>query len=56
MLFLDTKISGYNFHFNQCLLRKIQDIALTVLYKDDEQLRQIGKMRSVLACISKEYR
>jgi hypothetical protein len=42
-------ITGCNFHFNQCLWRQIQNIVLTVEYKEDEQVRIICRMCTALA-------
>lgn len=49
--FPNSIISGCNFHFNQCLWRKIQSIGLVKEYKDNIEIRQICKMCSALAYI-----
>jgi hypothetical protein len=36
-VFLDSVITGCDFHFNRCLWRQIQNIGLTMKYKEDEQ-------------------
>jgi hypothetical protein len=38
ILYPDSAITGCNFHFNQCLLRQLQNIAHTVEYKGTEQI------------------
>lgn len=47
--FPNSVISGCNFHFNQCLWRKIQSLGLVKDYKENEEIRQICKMCSALA-------
>ena len=46
-LYPDCSISGCNFHFNQCLWRKIQKIGLSSQYTEDSVLRE--HVRSVAA-------
>jgi hypothetical protein len=48
-VFPDSVITGCNFHFDQCLWRQIQNIGLTVEYKEDEQVRIICRMCAALA-------
>jgi hypothetical protein len=53
-VFPDSVITGCNFHFNQCLWRQIQNIGLTVEYKQNEHpkvslLVQILKEEAELA-------
>jgi hypothetical protein len=48
-VFPDSVITGCNFHFNQCLWKQIQNIGLTVEYKEDEQVRIICRMCADLA-------
>ena len=43
-LFPNVQIRGCNFHFNQCLWRKIKDIELDNLYRTDEEIRKHIKM------------
>lgn len=38
-VFTDFIITGYNFHFTLCLWRQIQNVGLTVEYKETEQVR-----------------
>ena len=51
----NTEISGCNFHYNQCLWRKIQEIGLSVLYKDNKEIKQICRMCSALSLIPIEF-
>jgi len=42
-------ITGCNFHFSHCLWRQLQNIGLTVEYKENEQVRRTRRMCTVLA-------
>ncbi|CAL1288591.1 unnamed protein product [Larinioides sclopetarius] len=47
--FPNSTISGCNFHFNQCLWRKIQTLGLVKEYKENEEIKLFCKMCSALA-------
>lgn len=47
--FPDASISGCNFHFHQCLWRKIQELGLVVEYKDCEAIRTFCRMCAALS-------
>jgi hypothetical protein len=44
-VFLDSVITGCNFHFNQCLWRQIQNSGLTVEYKENELMSSVNTRR-----------
>jgi hypothetical protein len=48
-VFPDSVITGCNCHLNKCLWRQIQNIFLTVEYKEDEEVRIICRMCAALA-------
>lgn len=48
-LFPDTRIYGCNFHWNQYLWRKVQEIGLVTDYKNSEEVRLLMRMCSALA-------
>jgi hypothetical protein len=48
----DSVITGCNIHFNQSLWRLIQNIGLTVEYKEDKQVRIICRMCAALAYLT----
>jgi hypothetical protein len=48
-VFLDSVITGCNFHLNQCLWRQIQNFGLTVKYKENEQVRLTCRTCAALA-------
>lgn len=50
----NTRLSGCNFHFNQCLWRKIQSLGLTELYREDPEIRKVCRMFSALAYLPLE--
>lgn len=52
--FNSVKIYGCNFHFTQNVLRKIQSLGLSQLYKDDEQVNSIFRMFLNLSFIKEE--
>lgn len=53
--FPDSTISGCNFHFNQCLWRKIQELGLVKEYKENEDARTVCRMFSALAYLPMEH-
>lgn len=53
--FPNTKLSGCNFHFNQCICCKVQELGLTKLYKKDTEVRQHIKMTAALAHLPPTY-
>jgi len=50
-VFPNTQISGCNYHFNQSLWRKVQNIGLVDEYRDNEDIRLNIRMCSALALI-----
>lgn len=50
-VFPNTQISGCNYHFNQSLWRKVQDIGLVEEYRDNEEIRLNIRMCSALSLI-----
>lgn len=53
--FEDIKLFGCNFHFNQCLWRKVQSIGLSTLYVQNELVRRHVRMCAALAYLPPEY-
>lgn len=53
--FLEVKIKGCNFHFNQCLWRKVQELGLVTSYKENSTIREHVRMCAALAHLPKEY-
>lgn len=51
-IFPRTQISGRNYHFNQALWRKVQNVGLVDEYKNNEEICLIIRMCSALAFIS----
>ena len=47
--FPESKISGCNFHFNQCLYRRIQHEGLAAEYRDNAEVQQYVRMVAALA-------
>lgn len=50
-----TKISGCNFHFMQCLWRKIQEIGLAREYRENEEIKRFCRMCGALSLIPLEF-
>ncbi|KAF0759758.1 MULE domain-containing protein [Aphis craccivora] len=50
-VFSNTQISGCNYHFNQSLWRKVQNIGLVDEYRDNDEIRINIRMCSALALI-----
>ncbi|GFQ94595.1 uncharacterized protein TNCT_497681 [Trichonephila clavata] len=53
--FPSSTISGCNFHFNQCLRRKIQEMGLVKEYKENEDIGNVCRMISALAYLPMEH-
>lgn len=53
--FPSAKLTGCNFHFNQCLWRKIQELGMVKMFKDDDEIREHVKMCAALAHIPTEF-
>lgn len=53
--FPQVKLSGCNFHLNQCLWKKIQQIGLVVDYTENKEVRDICRMCSALAYLPLEF-
>lgn len=50
-IFPNIRVSGCNFHFNQCLWRKVQELGLTEEYKQNAEVRLHIRMCAALAYI-----
>lgn len=48
-------IKGCNFHFNQALWRKVQEIGLTTQYRDNEEVRNHIRKCAALAYLPPDY-
>lgn len=53
-MFPETTIKGCNFHFNQALWRKVQELGLATLYRDNEDIRNHIRMCAALAYLPEE--
>ena len=53
-LFPEAEIFGCNYHFNQCLWRRVQDCGLAPAYKENEEIRLHIRMCSALAHVPLE--
>ncbi|GFR21924.1 MULE domain-containing protein [Trichonephila clavata] len=53
--FPSSTISCCNFHFNQCLWCKIQEMGLVKEYKENEDIRNVCRMISALAYLPMEH-
>lgn len=53
--FPGAQVNGCNFHFNQALWRKIQQLGLSVAYKNNTEIRDHLKMVAALAYVPREY-
>lgn len=54
-MFPDCKLNGCNFHFNQSIWRKVQDLGLATLYKQDKAIRRHIKLTAALSHLPPEY-
>jgi len=51
----EVTLKGCNFHFNQCLWRKVQDIGLSQMYKENEEIRNHVRMCAALSHLPPEH-
>lgn len=51
----DVEIKGCNFHYNQAIWRKVQEIGLVAEYKNDTNIRQHIRMCAALAHLPPQY-
>ena len=54
-IFPRTEVKGCFFHFAQAIWRKIQDLGLAGLYKENDDIRKVVKCLVALALIPSEY-
>ena len=53
--FVTADVKGCNFHFNQALWRKVQQLGMTQAYRDNKEIRDHVKMVAALAHVPIEY-
>ena len=46
----DSIVTCCNFHFSQCLCRQLQNIGLTLVFKEHEQVRLTCKIYAAITC------
>lgn len=54
-VFSNVEIKGCNFHFNQAIWRKVQELGLTQLYRGEKEIRDHIKMCAALAHLPPDY-
>ncbi|KAK9701402.1 hypothetical protein QE152_g30629 [Popillia japonica] len=54
-MFPDCKLKGCNFHFNQSIWRKVQELGLAKRYREDKDIRKHIKLTAALAHLPPQY-